>query len=117
MSVGAVFDKFDANDSGYLDHRELRSALRQYGIDVTTREAMEVLAAYDDKSAYAQTMAMPLIDAGVVALHASAPAAELAAAYSAALAVTGAVGEEAEAWLLSLGPREPHPPFVFFLIS
>jgi len=29
--VSAAFDAFDADQSGYIDHRELRAALRYYG--------------------------------------------------------------------------------------
>jgi hypothetical protein len=29
--VSAAFDAFDADQSGYIDHRELRAALRHYG--------------------------------------------------------------------------------------
>ena len=43
-----MFAEYDKNQSGFLDYRELRNALRHYGVDVTTREAKEVLAAYDD---------------------------------------------------------------------
>lgn len=43
-----VFEDFDANDSGYLDYRELRNALDYYGVDVSTDVAKEVLEAYDD---------------------------------------------------------------------
>ena len=31
--VSAAFDAFDADQSGYIDHRELRAALRKYGYD------------------------------------------------------------------------------------
>ena len=31
--VSAAFDAFDADHSGYIDHRELRAALRYYGYD------------------------------------------------------------------------------------
>ena len=47
-SVDDAFAKFDGNDSGFLDYRELRDALRHYGIDVTLPEAQAVLALYDD---------------------------------------------------------------------
>ena len=33
--VRAAFDRFDANRSGYLDYRELQSALAHYGLDVS----------------------------------------------------------------------------------
>merc|ERR1712023_602788 len=47
-SAADAFAHFDANRSGYLDYRELRSALKHYGIDVNLRGAAEVVAAYDD---------------------------------------------------------------------
>ena len=47
-SASATFKRFDANDSGYLDYRELRNALDYYGVDVSTDVAKEVLEAYDD---------------------------------------------------------------------
>ena len=46
--VTSTFDNFDVNDSGYLDYRELRPALKHYGLDVTTEGAKKVLEAYDD---------------------------------------------------------------------
>ena len=46
--VCAAFDHFDVNGSGFLDYRELRSALRHYGIDLGTSFAKQVVAAYDD---------------------------------------------------------------------
>ena len=46
-TVRAVFDRFDTNRSGRLDYRELRNCLRALGMDVTRREAKEVLAHYD----------------------------------------------------------------------
>ena len=36
------------NRSGFLDYRELRPALKLYGMDVTTPQAKAILAAYDD---------------------------------------------------------------------
>jgi hypothetical protein len=36
-----------ANRSGYLDYRELRNALRIYGLDATATGAARVLSAYD----------------------------------------------------------------------
>ena len=44
----AAFDRFDKNRSGFLDYRELRNALQHMGYDVSTRDAMELLRAYDD---------------------------------------------------------------------
>jgi hypothetical protein len=46
--VDDVFARFDRNRSGYLDYRELRNALQYYGLDVSSRGAQQVLAAYDD---------------------------------------------------------------------
>jgi len=46
--VSSVFERYDRNGSGYLDYRELRSALQHYGVDVSSRGAQQVLAAYDD---------------------------------------------------------------------
>ena len=42
-SVASVFARFDANKSGFLDYRELRPALKHYGLDVSERGAAEVL--------------------------------------------------------------------------
>ena len=47
-AVRAAFDRFDKNRSGFLDYRELRNALQHMGYDVSTRDAMELLRAYDD---------------------------------------------------------------------
>jgi hypothetical protein len=47
--VRSAFDAFDANNSGYLDYRELRHALNYMGYDVQSdRAAQAVLSAYDD---------------------------------------------------------------------
>ena len=43
-----AFVRFDANNSGKLDHRELRAALRHLGMRVDGREAAEILRSYDD---------------------------------------------------------------------
>jgi hypothetical protein len=48
-SVAAAFDHFDTNRSGFLDYRELRPALKLYGIDVSNEAAKQVVAAYDDR--------------------------------------------------------------------
>ena len=48
MSAADAFRKFDKNASGYLDYKELRPALKHYGIDVSLKGAAEVVAAYDD---------------------------------------------------------------------
>ena len=45
--IRSTFDRFDANRSGRLDYRELRNCLNALGIDVTGREAAEVLTSYD----------------------------------------------------------------------
>ena len=47
-AAASAFAKFDGNGSGYLDYRELRNALRHYGVDVDNEGAKNVLAAYDD---------------------------------------------------------------------
>lgn len=46
-AIRSAFARFDANDSGRLDYRELRNALWGLGLDATQREAAEVLASYD----------------------------------------------------------------------
>ena len=43
----AAFARFDANRSGKLDHRELRAALRQLGLDVDEAEATAILQRHD----------------------------------------------------------------------
>ena len=45
--VRTAFKKFDTNRSGFLDYRELRKALRTYGLDATRIGAARVLASYD----------------------------------------------------------------------
>jgi len=45
--VRAAFARFDANRSGKLDHRELRAALRQLGLDVDEAEATAMLQRHD----------------------------------------------------------------------
>ena len=47
VRVRRAFAAFDTNRSGLLDYRELRNALRHYGLDATARGAARVLAAYD----------------------------------------------------------------------
>jgi hypothetical protein len=49
MAVRLAFAAFDHNRSGYLNYRELRSALRAYGVDVSARDAARVLHAYDER--------------------------------------------------------------------
>ena len=46
-AIKNTFDRFDTNRSGRLDYRELRNCLNALGIDVTGREAAEVLTSYD----------------------------------------------------------------------
>ena len=43
----AAFARFDANRSGKLDHRELRAALHQLGLDVGEGEATVILQRHD----------------------------------------------------------------------
>jgi len=45
--VRAAFARFDANRSGKLDHRELRAALRQLGLEVDEAEATAMLQRHD----------------------------------------------------------------------
>ena len=45
--IRAAFRRFDANNSGKLDYKELRPALRGLGVDVNEREAVRVLQSYD----------------------------------------------------------------------
>ena len=45
--IRAAFRRFDANNSGKLDYKELRTALRGLGVDVNEREAVRVLQSYD----------------------------------------------------------------------
>ena len=47
--VRLAFNAFDRNRSGFLGHRELRSALRHYGIDANKRESMRIIHAYDER--------------------------------------------------------------------
>ena len=47
--VRAAFRRFDANNSGKLDYKELRAALRGLGVDVDEREAVRVLQSYDEE--------------------------------------------------------------------
>ena len=47
-SVRKTFDYFDRNRSGFLDYRELRTALQHMGYDVSTGATIELLRAYDD---------------------------------------------------------------------
>ena len=46
-AIKNTFDHFDTNRSGRLDYRELRNCLNALGIDVTSREAAQVLTSYD----------------------------------------------------------------------
>ena len=45
----STFHPFDKNKSGHLDYRELRNALRFYGIDVTHPRAADFVKSYDDQ--------------------------------------------------------------------
>ena len=45
--VRAAFARFDANRSGKLDHRELRAALRQLGLEAGEEEATALLQRHD----------------------------------------------------------------------
>ena len=47
--VRLAFAAFDHNRSGYLNYRELRSALRHYGLDVSNRDAQRMILAYDER--------------------------------------------------------------------
>eukprot|EP00900_Chrysochromulina_parva_P026415 jgi/Chrpa1/8407/Chrysochromulina_OHIO_Genome00003715-RA len=47
--VRLAFAAFDHNRSGYLNYRELRSALRHYGLDVSNRDAQRMIVAYDER--------------------------------------------------------------------
>jgi len=47
--VYEAFKHFDANRSGQLDVHELRNALRHYGVDVSSGDALNVLQRYDDR--------------------------------------------------------------------
>ena len=49
QAVRLAFAAVDRNRSGYLNYREVKNALRHYGIDVSMREAQTVLHAYDDR--------------------------------------------------------------------
>ena len=45
----AAFEHFDANRSGDLDYRELRSALSAVGVELSAAETIEVLRKYDER--------------------------------------------------------------------
>ena len=45
-----AFDAFDSDRDGQLDARELRHALRHYGIDASRGQAANVLESYDDEN-------------------------------------------------------------------
>jgi hypothetical protein len=47
--VRAAFDAFDVDRSGFIEHRELRNALRFLGFDVNDALASSILAAYDTR--------------------------------------------------------------------
>ena len=48
QAVRSAFAHFDRNRSGYLDYRELRSALTHMGLDISTAATVDLLRAYDD---------------------------------------------------------------------
>ena len=43
----SAFNKYDKNQSGKLDHKELRSALKTVGLEMDSGKATELLAKYD----------------------------------------------------------------------
>ena len=45
--VLATFEHFDRNRSGFLDYRELREALRHYGLDMSMSQAANLVQRYD----------------------------------------------------------------------
>ena len=47
-AIRAAFAQYDRDRSGFIDHKELRAALRHMGYDVDEAAAKEVLKAYDD---------------------------------------------------------------------
>ncbi len=49
MRVAEAFDRFDSDHSGYIDRRELRAALRHYGVDLSTHGVLGVMARYDEQ--------------------------------------------------------------------
>ena len=48
-NIAAVFRTFDRNRSGFLDPRELREALRHYGVGASDAQIAEVLRRYDSR--------------------------------------------------------------------
>ena len=46
-SLQAAFAKLDVDKSGYLDHKELRNALKTVGMEMDSSKATELLAQYD----------------------------------------------------------------------
>ena len=48
-NVTDCFSKFDQDKDGFLDYRELRDALRTFGIDVTLPRAAAIIKRYDDQ--------------------------------------------------------------------
>ena len=46
--VKQTFAGFDANDSGYLEIKELRKALEHHGLNLSTSEAGRIMSSYDD---------------------------------------------------------------------
>ena len=47
--VANAFNFFDRNGSGFLDYRELKTALQHLGIDLSSGGSSELLMRYDDK--------------------------------------------------------------------
>ena len=48
LKVSNAFARYDRDNSGFLDARELRPCLKHYGVDVEREESRRYLAAYDD---------------------------------------------------------------------
>ena len=46
-SLQAAFAKLDVDKSGYLDHKELRNALQEAGLEMDSAKAQELLEKYD----------------------------------------------------------------------
>ena len=49
LPVVLAFDQFDADRSGHMDARELRNALQQYGLKVSSQGAQRVAMRYDNR--------------------------------------------------------------------
>ena len=48
-TVASAFAHYDTNGSGFLDYKELRSALRHMGVDTNVQGAAQLMVAYDDR--------------------------------------------------------------------